>query len=130
LDYKKIIIYLIIILAASGYWLKNRLDKQYREDTATKFAHVYAGTAVMKELYRHDPESFYHARDSIYREYDFNADSIEKYRKSFEGREEEWTPIWIHIRHLTDSLVDYFKANPLEPIPTDSSNVTDSGGEQ
>ena len=123
MDYKKIILYLIIILAALGYWYKTGQDDKKQAELSDQFTSVYAATSVMAELYRNEPERFMQARDSIYEVYDFNADSIEAFKQSFEDREDEWTGIWIVIRNKTDSLIEYYKANPVEH-PSDSADTT------
>lgn len=122
MDYKKIILYLIIILAALGYWYKTGHDEEKQAELSDQFVNVYAATSVMAELYRNEPERFMQARDSIYKVYDFDADSIESFKQTFEDREEEWTHIWTIIRSKTDSLIEYFKANPVEH-PTDSADT-------
>jgi hypothetical protein len=126
LDYKKIILYLIIILAALGYWYKTELDEAARTERALTFASVYAGTSVIAELYRNEPDRFIQARDSIYETYNFNADSIDKFKQSFEGREGEWVDIWNIVRTKTDSLIEYFKASPIENSSDSTDNVMDS----
>jgi hypothetical protein len=129
LDYKKIFIYLIIILAAAGYWYKSELDEKKRAKASELFAEVYASTSVMAELYRNEPERFMTARDSIYKAYSFNADSIEAFRQTFEDREDEWTQVWIVIKNKTDSLINYFKANPVErPVPDSIDMAADTIG--
>jgi hypothetical protein len=126
LDYKKIFIYLIIIVAALGYWYKSGQDEKKRAERGLKFASVYSATAVMAELYRNEPDRFTRARDSIYTFFEFNADSIQDYKESFDGREEEWNRIWTVIRSKTDSLIDYFKANPVEHQSDSTGEATDS----
>ena len=126
MDYRKFFIYLIIILAAVGYWYKSDRDDKRQAEASLKFADVYAATTVMAELYRNEPKRFTQARDSIYEVYRFNADSIRAFEKRFEDREEEWTLIWITIRNKTDSLIGYFQDNPIEH-PSDSADAaTDS----
>jgi hypothetical protein len=124
LDYKKLFIYLIIILAAAGYWYKSDRDEKKRAEASERFAEVYAAASVMAELYRSEPERFMTARDSIYELYNFNADSIEAFRQTFEKREDEWTQVWIVIKNKTDSLIEYFKANPVEHSVPDSIDMT------
>jgi hypothetical protein len=127
LDYKKIIVYLIIILAAAGYWYKTERDEKNRAEATDKFTHVYAATAVFAELYRNEPERFMQARDSIYEVYSFDADSINAFRITFDNKEEEWTQVWISIRRITDSLVDYFRADPIEHPEIDTAgSIKDS----
>ena len=113
MDYRKIILYLILILAALGFWHKSRHDDKKQADKAERFASVYAGTSVMAELLRHDPQRFFRARDSICNVHNFNADSIEAFRLTFENREEEWNDIWLIIKIKTDSLIAHFRANPI-----------------
>ena len=125
MDYKKIIVYLIIILAAAGFWYKTERDEKNRAEAADKFTHVYAATSFLAELYRNEPERFIQARDSVYDVYNFNADSIEDFRTTFENREEDWNEVWISIRRVTDSLINHFKANPIghpEKDPADTVN--------
>ena len=114
MDYRKIFIYLVIILAALGYWYKTNRNSQNKADAAEKFASVYAATSVMAELYRNELGRFIKARDSIFSEYNFNLDSIAAFKESFGDREEDWNPIWNTVKIKTDSLIEYFKNNPVE----------------
>ena len=131
MNYKKIIIYLIIIALPGGYWFWTTTKQADKSITYKKFAEVYAGTAVMAELFRNKPDQFFQARDSIYLLHNFNADSIELLRQSLTGREEEWSIIWGRIEAKTDSLTKYFRANPIidtiqDSLPADSIISTDS----
>lgn len=123
MDYKKIIVYLIIILAAGGYWYKTDRDEKNRAEATDRFVHVYSAASVLAELYRNEPERFIQARDSLYNVYDFNADSIEAFRLTFENREEDWTEVWNSVRRVTDSLIDHFKANPIEHPDKDTADA-------
>ena len=84
-----------------------------REATDDRFASLYAGTAVVAELYRNEPERFVRARDSLYRLYDFTPQAVELLKQKWQGREEDWYPIWVAIKRKTDSLTQYFKAHPV-----------------
>jgi len=126
LDYRKIIAYLIIILAVLGYLYKTKQGEKNRAERAEKFANVYSGTSLMAELYRNDEAKFIEARDSIYQVYNFNADSVEAFRNTFRDREEEWNEIWIMVDNKTDSLIAHFRANQIDR-GSDSANIrTDS----
>ncbi len=114
MDYKKITLYTIIILVGIGVWYKSKLDEGKREEEIERFAHVYASTTVMAELYRNEPEKFFVARDSILNEYDVDTVWLNRFQSSFDSREENWTMVFIRIQNIADSLVEYFKENPIE----------------
>ncbi|MCP4568250.1 MAG: hypothetical protein GY841_11795 [FCB group bacterium] len=120
MDYRKIIFYLIVILAIIGWRYKTGRDEAARLAALDHFGSVYAGTVVVAELYRNEPQRFYDARDSIYAFYETNADSIAAFQASFEDREEEWSQVWNDIKIKTDSLIAYFKENPVKHDPPDS----------
>jgi len=122
LDYRKIILYLIIILAVLGYLYKSKQNEKNQAEKAERFAAVYAATSVMAELFRHEPERFMQARDSIYNAYNFDADSVEAFRQTFENREGEWNDIWLIVKIKTDSLIAHFRANPVIH-DTDTVNI-------
>jgi len=114
LDYKKIIIYLVILLAALGYWYKVFQDEKRGLEQTDRFASVYAGTAVMAELYRNEPDRFFRARDSIYNLYKIDSMWINEFRRSHQDREEDWSLVWDAVKRKTDSLVEYYKLNPVK----------------
>ncbi len=126
MDYRKIILYLIIILAAFGYWYKLKHDEKKAADEVIKFADVYAATSVMADLYRNEPGKFMQARDSIFKVYDYNEDSVRAFKDIYEGKEEQWTLVWNVIRTKTDSLIAYFKTHPVEHTPDSLINTADS----
>ena len=134
MDYKKIILYIVVLLAALGYWYKVSQDEKRGLEQSDRFAAVYAGTAVMAELHRNEPERFFQARDSIYKLYHVDNQWIEKFHRSHQDREEDWSLIWDAVKRKTDSLVEYFKLNPIEHdttkvLKTDSSVViSDTSG--
>jgi len=84
-----------------------------REAINDRFASLYAGTAVVAELYRNEPERFVRARDSLYRLYDFTPQAVDLLKQKWQGREEEWYPIWVAIKRKTDSLTQYYKDHPV-----------------
>lgn len=123
MDYKKLGIYALIILAALGYWYKTRLDADRRLVLYDRFATVYAGVAVVAELYRNEPAKFLLARDSVYRANRFGPDSLEIVTKLLQGREKEWDPVWELVRVKTDSLSKYFITHPVIHAPADSTGA-------
>ena len=125
MDFRKIIFYLLIILAALGYWHKSGRDKQARMAEYDRFASVYAGTSVMAELYRNEPERFFAARDSIYALYKVSADSLNAFKAGFENREEDWSEIWKIIKDKSDSLITYYKEHPVAHNLPDSTDLPD-----
>jgi hypothetical protein len=134
LGYRKIILYIVVLLVALGYWYKVARDEKRRLEQSDRFAAVYAGTAVMAELHRNEPDRFFRARDSIYRLYHVDYQWIGKFRRSHQDREEDWSVIWDAVKRKTDSLVEYFKLNPVKHdttkvLETDSSVViSDTSG--
>ena len=84
-----------------------------REAINDRFASLYAGTAVVAELYRNEPKRFVRARDSLYRLYDFTPQAVDLLKQKWQGREEEWYLIWVAIKRKTDSLTQYYKDHPV-----------------
>lgn len=123
MDYRKIFFYLIIILGIVGWRYKAGRDEAARQAALDNFGSVYAGTVVVAELYRNEPQRFYRARDSIYALYEINADSITAFKVSLENREDEWIQVWNDIKIKTDSLIAYFKENPVTHGLSDSSDA-------
>jgi hypothetical protein len=121
LDYKKIAIYALIILAGFGYWYKTRLDDTRKSENEDRFASVYAATSFMAQVHRADSAGYFPARDSIYRVYDVDSSWINDFVQSMENKEDQWTAIWIMIKHKTDSLIEYYRANPAPPPVVDSA---------
>ncbi|NMC43265.1 MAG: hypothetical protein GYA46_05040 [candidate division Zixibacteria bacterium] len=113
MNYKKLAVYLLIGLVAIGVWFKNNRDKARRVDDGNRFAEAYAGTVVMAELFRNEPERFVRARDSIYQVYGFTPASIAQFQESLRGREEDWRTVWDAVHAKTDSLVKYYLAHPV-----------------
>jgi hypothetical protein len=97
-------------------------DDARHSDRVDRFVSVYSGTSVMSVLYRNEPERFYQARDSIFEEHRFNADSMEVLQEELEGEEENWSRVWSRIRHVTDSLIEYYRANPVEHPPDSAAD--------
>ena len=125
MNYKKLAVYLLIVLVILGIWYKNTRDTQRRLDEYARFAGAYAGTAVVAELYRNEPDRFLRARDSIYKLYDFTPASIEQFQQSMKGREEDWSLVWDAIRLKTDSLTKFYIAHPVtHPIPDSLSIIS------
>lgn len=134
MNYKKLAVYLLIVLAVFGVWFKHNRDKARQMDEGSRFAEAYAGTVVMAELFRNEPERFVRARDSIYQAYGFTPASIAQFQESLRGREEDWRTVWDAVHAKTDSLVKYYLAHPViheipdslgavsppQPIPADS----------
>ncbi|MFH1699817.1 MAG: hypothetical protein ABIE07_04440 [Candidatus Zixiibacteriota bacterium] len=87
------------------------------------FAQVYAGTRVIGELYRNEPDRFFRARDSIYGTYSFNEDSVRLFQISLENDSEKWPEIWGRIRNIVDSLTTYFIENPVTHPTADSTDT-------
>lgn len=123
MDYRKIFLYLIIVLVAFWYWHSSEREEKARLAEFDRFVSVYAGTSVMAELYRNEPHRFYQSRDSIYAIYNYNADAVEQFESSFKDQEEEWVAVWEAIKLKTDSLIEYFNNNPVEHDPPDSSDT-------
>lgn len=126
MDYRKIIIYLIIIALGLGYWYKMKRDDADFQNQADTFVSVYSSLSVLAELYRNEPERYDRARDSVYLEYGYTADSMEHFRENLEGDEDLWPPIWSRIRNAGDSLIEYYKENPVEHPKPDTAAVVDS----
>lgn len=134
MNYKKLAVYLLIVLIVFGVWFKKNRDAARRMEEYGRFAEAYAGTVVMAELFRNEPERFIRARDSIYQVHGFTPASIAQFQESFRGREEEWRTVWDAVHARTDSLVKYYLAHPViheipdslgavspsPPIPSDS----------
>lgn len=126
MDYRKIIIYILIIVVAAGYWYKRKQDDKSRAEAYDRFASIYAATAVLAELYRNEPERLIRARDSLYECYGMAADSLEAFKRSLEGNEEEWSLIWAAVKRKTDSLIEYYTAHPIEHGADSAKTVKDS----
>ena len=128
LDYKKLVILALIILTGVGYrWISiNR--RQDRQRQADLFASVYAGTAVMAELYRKEPPRFLQARDSILSEYGIDSLWPADYQKKNLGREEEWSLIWETIQRKVDSLVQIYRSGDWRQpaAQSDSGQTSDA----
>jgi len=123
-DYKKITIYLLIVIAIAGYWYVSRRQEEKRQQAYTRFADVYASTVVMAELYRNEPDRFFQARDSIYTVYHYSRQSVDNFLKKMKDREEDWSRIWADIKRRVDTLTDYYMDNPIEhfdSIPIDTT---------
>lgn len=120
MDYRKIFLYFVIILIAAGWWYKGKRDEARYNDRIDRFVSAYAGTSVMSALFRNEPDRFYQARDSIFNQYQFTADSMEAFQETLEGEEEQWSQIWSRIKNKTDSLIEYYKVNPVEHFPDSS----------
>lgn len=123
MDYKKIIIYIIIVLLGVGVWFKRERDQKRQLSDSERFAEVYAATTVMAELYRNEPEKFLAARDSILAAHSVDSAWVSDFRNKFEKNEEKWTGIWNRIEGITDSLIAYYKEHP---IIHDTSATTDT----
>jgi len=127
LYYKKLIILVLIVVIGLGFWYGRRQSEKNRYRRYDSLAHVYAETSVMAELYRNEPQLFYAARDSLYRLYDFNPESIMALRNSLANREEDYSYVWQVIKRKTDSLVEYYKAHPIEhTLPDSLDTIEDS----
>lgn len=96
---------------------------------AHTFVSVYSSLAVLAELYRNEPELFMQARDSVYAVYGYTDDSLENFRKALEGDEDKWPAIWSRARTVGDSLIEYYKENPVEHPKPDTAGVADSANE-
>lgn len=123
MDYKKAAFYIVVILIAIFWYRYNQSEQSARLIEFDRFATVYAGVTVMAELYRNEPELFFMARDSIYESYQYNADSVDAFRLSLEGEEEDWKYVWESIRVKIDSLVEFYKLNPVDHNLTDSTAI-------
>lgn len=130
MDYKKIAIYALIILAGFGYWYKTRLDDTRNAENGDRFASVYAATTVMAQVHRTDSAGFFSARDSIYSVYDVDSIWINDFSQSMENNEEQWTAIWIMIKNKTDSLIEYYRANPAHRPEADSIGKSSGSSSQ
>jgi hypothetical protein len=137
LDYKKLILYLVVILVAVGIWFINDRNEKSRLAESERFAEIYAGTSVMAELYRTDPARFFSARDSILAAHGVDSAWVRRFKDKFEGHEEKWTGLWDRINIITDSLIKYFKEHPVihdtttagdtSAIPAAHENSTNNG---
>lgn len=127
MDYRKIIVYVLIVIIAAALWYRSKDTGEASVDSEKRFIEVYAGTAVVAEIYRDVPERFFRARDSIYALYNFDADSVAAFEKTFEGREGDWAPVWNTIRNKVDSMVTYIKDNPsllpVDSLPSDADSL-------
>jgi hypothetical protein len=124
LDYKKLILYFIIIVVAVGIWFRNGLIEKRRLSDAERFAEVYAGTAVMAELYRNEPKEFFAARDSILSVHGVDSSWVRHFQNKFEGHEERWIAVWSRINAITDSLIEYYKEHPVTHDTTGAADTT------
>ncbi len=104
---------LIIVLAAIalliwGYshFRKWRLNEEREE--YLKYAGVIAETQVAAELHRHEPDSFFIARDSILQKYAVTLDEMNALESLYQGQERRWGELWFYVDSLTDSLVDHY----------------------
>lgn len=113
MNYKKLAVYLLIVLVVFGAWFKKNRDAARRVEEYGRFAEAYAGTVVVAELYRNEPDRFVRARDSIYQLYEFTPASIAQFQESLRGREEDWRMVWDAVHAKTDSLVKYYLAHPV-----------------
>ncbi len=123
MDYKKLIIYLIVILMGVGVWFKRDRDEKRQLAVDERFAEVYAATTVMAELYRNEPERYFAARDSILTAHDVDSAWVFDFQSRYKDKEEKWTPIWARIQMITDSLIEYYKDHP---VVHDSSAAADT----
>lgn len=128
LNWKKIIIYIAIIVVAVGLYFKNERDVANLTAGFDKYGSFYAELSVAAELYRNEQDQFFAVRDSLFLKYKLNADSIDSFKKSLEGREEDWQKVWILAKNKTDSLVAYFKEHPVEHGGADTVLTLDTGG--
>lgn len=122
MDYKKLILYLVVILVGTGIWFTNDRNEKRRLAESERFAEVYAATSVMAELYRTEPGRFFAARDSIMAAHGVDSAWVRRFRDRFDGHEEKWTGVWDRIDVLTDSLIEYFK---MHPVTHDTAAATD-----
>ncbi|MCK5127428.1 MAG: hypothetical protein KAR42_14325 [candidate division Zixibacteria bacterium] len=122
MDYRKIFLYIVIIIAIAGFWYKSQLDEEVIAKSGDKFIQVYSSLAVLAELYRNEPDRYYQARDSVYSLYQFDGDSVTVFRETLEGTEDRWPDIWSKIRGRSDSLIEYFKSNPVDHPQPDSTD--------
>lgn len=123
MDYKKIIIYIIVILVGVGIWFKRERDEKRQLADSERFAEVYAATTVMAELYRNEPQKFFAARDSILAAHGVDSAWVFDFRNKFEKNEEKWTGTWSRINAITDSLIAYYREHP---IIHDTSSTADT----
>ncbi len=123
MDYKKILIYLILIVLLAGLWLRSETSQKEFIKKADVFTSVYASSAVLAELYRNRPEHYYMTRDSIYRENGVDSVWMFDFARRLEGREENWDRIWDEIYRKVDSLATFYKTNPVRPQPPDRPSL-------
>lgn len=123
MDYKKIIIYIVIILAGLGYWYGRKMYLSRNDAYYDRIAGLYAETAVMAEIHRLQPETFVWVRDSLYRHYQLTPDAYDSLQQELIGREEEWGKIWGKIKKKTDSLVKYYQDSLPQPPPPDTTRA-------
>lgn len=128
MDYKKIIAYLLVILAGFGIWYGYKLSQHKRLDTYRRFADLYSRTTIMAQVYRTQLGDYRRVRDSLMQYYGFTDKSFADLKKLVQGREEDWTEIWSEINRKTDSLAKYYQAHPIKPPPPPPKNATDSTG--
>lgn len=128
MDYKKTIVYLLVILAGFGLWYGYKFQQHKRLDTYERFADLYSRSTIMAQFYRRQPDQYRHVRDSLQQYYGFTDKSFADLKKLLQGREEDWTQIWSEINLKTDSLAKYYQAHPIDstnptPIISDSTLV-------
>ena len=129
MDYKKIILYFLIIVIAAALWIKSSNQDKTVQQKAERFASVYAGTAVMAELYRNEPDRFFRARDSIYAQYGVDSAWVYNLKDELSGEEEKWDPVWSSIKNKVDSLIEYHKDHPVTSVVKDSTAADSTDAE-
>jgi len=120
LDYRKIILYLLIVVVAGGLWLKSSSEKRSRQGQAELFSTVYAETVVMAELFRNEPDIFFLKRDSIFQVYGVDSAWLYDFRNEMETEEEKWSSIWNNVKIKVDSLTEFYKRHPIKGLDADS----------
>lgn len=104
-------------------WIKSAGEKKSLEGQAERFTSVYAETVVMAELYRNEPDIFFKKRDSIFHVYGVDSAWVYGFRQELETQEEKWSPLWNKIKIKVDSLVEYYKENPVTHREADTSDI-------
>ena len=125
MDYRKIILYLLIAIIIAALWIKSSIEEKESGDKTEVFASVYAGTAFAAELYRNEPDRFFQARDSIFKLYGVDSAWGYELKGQLSEKDEEWDPVWAIINNKVDSLVENYK-NLIRTPPTEDSTATDS----
>ena len=123
MNFKKIIIYAVLILAAIGYWYMRKDSRKEKIALYDRFATLYAETSVLAELYRNEPDKYIEARDSIYHLYGLNAESAESLKASLERDDADWGYIWAAVNRKTDTLVRYYLTHPVTHAAPDSADT-------